>query len=171
MPTPLRVHRATWSLPGVLAMTLLAACPRPGQPGAETGIVPDSVSVGYGRVSRAHATTASAIVSGDDPTAAHAVSIEEMIAGRVPGVEVTRAGAGGYSIRIRGVNRLSAGGGEPLIIVDGSPATYHGSGGGLTGVVPSDVQRIEVLKDPASLAIYGSRGANGVILITTRHGS
>jgi TonB-dependent SusC/RagA subfamily outer membrane receptor len=150
---------------------LITGCPRPGQPRVETGAVPDSLSIGYGKVARTHATAAAASISGDDPTAVHAVNIEEMIAGRLPGVEVIRSASGGYSIRIRGVNTLNADGAEPLIVVDGSPAAYNSIGGVLGGIIPNDVQRIEVLKDPASLAIYGSRGSNGVILITTKRGS
>jgi TonB-dependent SusC/RagA subfamily outer membrane receptor len=70
-------------------------------------------------------------------------------------------------VRVRGGGGV-LGDGEPLFVVDGVPLRALGPGGALDGIVPEDVARIDVLKDAASAAIYGSRGANGVILITTR---
>lgn len=154
----------------VVALVLLAGCPRPMRTEPVTAAVPDSVSVGYGRVARSSATAAVGSVDGDVVTAAHMVRVEEMLAGRIPGVDVRRSANGEYSIRIRGISTVM-GGSEPLVIVDGMTTTFNGIGSVLAGISPHDVQRIEVLKDPSSLAIYGSRGANGVILITTRRGS
>ena len=107
--------------------------------------------------------------------------------GRMSGVDVvqnTGVSGGGFTIRIRGRNSLRSGGNEPLYIVDGMPfatddisaqGAYQGilpSGGAspLNGLNPSDIESIEVLKDADATAIYGSRGANGVVLITTKKG-
>lgn len=91
--------------------------------------------------------------------------IEELFAGRFPGVEVFRVPSGGISIRIRGSSTV-LGSSEPLYIIDGS--RVQSGPGGLLFIEPSDIAKIEVLKDIGSTAIYGSEGANGVIIITTR---
>jgi TonB-dependent SusC/RagA subfamily outer membrane receptor len=91
--------------------------------------------------------------------------MEELFVGRFPGVEVFRAPNGGISIRIRGQNTLS-GSTEPLYIIDGS--RVQSGAGGLLFLDPQDIARIEVLKDIGSTSIYGSEGANGVIIITTK---
>jgi TonB-dependent SusC/RagA subfamily outer membrane receptor len=93
-----------------------------------------------------------------------AVRVEELLQGRVAGVQVIRLANGGYRVRIRG----AAGEGEPLFVVDGMPVHALYPGAALNGINPADVVRIDVLKDAGSTAIYGSRGAHGVILITTR---
>jgi TonB-dependent SusC/RagA subfamily outer membrane receptor len=90
-----------------------------------------------------------------------AVTMEELLVGRLPGVNVRRAG-GGLSIQIRGVNSVNAGT-DALIIIDG----VQSSGLALASVNPDDVQRVEVIKD-GSAAMYGVRGANGVLVVTTR---
>ena len=97
-----------------------------------------------------------------------AQSVEELIQGRFAGVEVVRASGGGFGLRIRGVGSFMSSN-EPLYVIDGValPAT---PGGALTGLNPHDIQRIEVLKDASTTALYGVRGANGVILITTKRG-
>ena|SRR5437868_3881996 len=94
-------------------------------------------------------------------------SPEELLAGRFPGVTVLRV-AGGIAVRIRGESTFS-GDREPLYVVDGM-TIEAGPGGALQGINPGDIERIEVLKDIGSTAQYGSRGANGVILITTKRG-
>lgn len=91
--------------------------------------------------------------------------MEELFAGKFPGVEVLRVPTGGISIRIRGSNTF-LGSSEPLYIIDG--ARVQSGPGGLLFLEPSDIRKIEVLKDIGSTSIYGSEGANGVILITTR---
>lgn len=92
-------------------------------------------------------------------------SMEELMAGKFPGVQVFRLASGGISVRIRGVNSFY-GSSEPLYVVDGTPVQSGGEG--LTFLNPSDIAQIEVLKDAASTALYGVQGANGVVLITTR---
>ncbi|MGV8964377.1 MAG: SusC/RagA family TonB-linked outer membrane protein [Candidatus Saccharimonadaceae bacterium] len=106
--------------------------------------------------------------------------------GRMAGVNITQASGvagGGFSIQIRGINSLRAEGNEPLYIVDGVPYGSQSLGNTsvsgnafaalsspLNNINPSDIENIEVLKDADATAIYGSRGANGVILITTKKG-
>lgn len=92
-------------------------------------------------------------------------SVEEILKGRVAGVTVTRT-EGGISVRIRGASSLY-GNNEPLYVLDGV-AIQPGAGGSLTGIDPYDIESIEVLKDPADTAMYGMRGANGVIVIKTK---
>jgi TonB-dependent starch-binding outer membrane protein SusC len=93
--------------------------------------------------------------------------IEELIEGRAPGVQVLRHSDGSFALRIRGVSS-PASRNEPLIVIDGTPAMDTQSSHALAMVNPQDVLRIDVLKDAASTAFYGMRGANGVIVITTR---
>jgi TonB-dependent SusC/RagA subfamily outer membrane receptor len=92
-------------------------------------------------------------------------SIEEILKGRVAGVTVTET-SGGIAVRIRGTTSLY-GSNEPLYVLDGIPIA-PGPGGSLTGIDPYDIESIEVLKDPADTALYGMRGANGVIVIKTK---
>ena len=95
-------------------------------------------------------------------------SIENLFAGRFPGVTVASAPNGGLSIRINGTSSFY-GGDEPLYILDDTPLPPNT--GGVVFVNPYDIQRIEVLKNPADLAVYGVRGANGVVRITTKRPS
>lgn len=92
-------------------------------------------------------------------------TLEDVFVGKFPGLEVMRLPAGGITFRIRGVDTI-LGSGEPLIIVDG--AELLNGGGGLQFLSGDDIVRVEVLKDVGSTGAYGMRGANGVILITTR---
>jgi TonB-dependent SusC/RagA subfamily outer membrane receptor len=92
--------------------------------------------------------------------------VEELLAGRFPGVHVHQT-ANGFSVRMRGPTSFH-GGNEPLYIVDGFP--IEPGPGGLVAINPDDVASIEVLKDAASQAAYGLRGANGVVIIKTKRG-
>lgn len=92
-------------------------------------------------------------------------TLEDVFVGKFPGLEVIRLPTGGITFRIRGVDTI-LGNGEPLIVVDG--AQLLNGGGGLQFLNPDDIVRVEVLKDIGSTGVYGMRGANGVILITTR---
>lgn len=94
--------------------------------------------------------------------------VEQLLAGRVPGVQVIRGAGGGFSLRIRGINTLY-GSTEPLYVVDGMPVQTI-PGRGLDWLNPNDIETIEILKDASSLSQYGVRGANGVVVITTRRG-
>ena len=152
--------RRTLLLPAALAALACASGPDRKIP-AE-----DDVAVGYGTRERGDITGAVGSVTSDETSAFPYTRVEEMLASRVPGVDVRRAADGSYSIRIRGVNSYYAEQ-DPLIVVDGLPAM---SVDVLGTISPSEVERIDVLKDAGSTGIYGSRGANGVILITTKTG-
>lgn len=93
-------------------------------------------------------------------------SIEKMLEGRVAGVVVRRTSDGGIAVRIRGATSIY-GNSEPLYVLDGMPI-QPGPNGALTGLNPYDIESIRVLKEPAETAMYGSRGANGVILVKTK---
>ena len=92
--------------------------------------------------------------------------IEKVLQDKVPGLLVTRSADGSVSLQIRGPSSF-LGSNEPLYVVDDVPVR-PGPGGALTGVNPHDVESIRVLKDPADTGIYGVRGANGVIVVTTK---
>jgi TonB-dependent starch-binding outer membrane protein SusC len=89
------------------------------------------------------------------------------MARRFPGVELVPTGTGGFYVRI-----LSGmvGSGEPLYVIDGNPMSID-SRRGITWFEPEDIVRITVLKSPSDIAVYGARGVNGVIVITTRQGT
>src|SRR2546422_5776580 len=108
----------------------------------------------------------SATVTADDIAKAPGQSVEQVLMGRFPGVEVMRAPDGGFAVRIRGGSSIR-GGNTPLYVLDGV-AIEPGPNGYLTGVNPNDIESIEVLKEPAETALYGVRGANGVIIIKTK---
>ena len=93
-------------------------------------------------------------------------SMEDIFAVRFPGVTVSRTSGGGLKIRIRGGSNSVYGSDEPLFVVDGTPLS-PGSGG-IVFLSPNDIEKIEVLKNPADIALYGIRGGNGVIKITTK---
>lgn len=112
-----------------------------------------------------HQPSAAGRVASDSEFSDHPVAdVEELFVGRFSGVQVFRTPEG-LSIRIRGGSSI-LGNNDPLIVIDGLPLQQRADA--LSGVNPSDIQKIEVLKDAASLAQYGSRGANGVVLITTK---
>ena len=92
--------------------------------------------------------------------------IEQIIEAKIPGIRVTRTSSGAIAIRIHGTSSFY-GSNNPLYIIDGTPLDA-GPEGALAGVNPYDIQSIRVLKDPADIGIYGVRGANGVIVITTK---
>lgn len=104
-------------------------------------------------------------VTSEDIQRAPGQSVEEILKGRVAGVTVTQVD-GGLAVRIRGSTSIY-GNNEPLYVLDGI-AIQPGPGGTLNGISPYDIESIEVLKDPADTALYGMRGANGVIIIKTK---
>lgn len=124
------------------------------------------VVIGYGTSKRANLTGAAASISSKDIEERPVSRLENVLAGQLPGVDVqTTSGEPGAAlqIRVRGTGSLNASN-EPLYVVDGVPVES------LNGINPSDVQTIDVLKDASSAAIYGSRGSNGVVIITTKRG-
>lgn len=125
------------------------------------------VVIGYGTRKKSHSTGAIAQVGGKDIAAIQANRVDDALAGKLPGVLIqNQSGEPGADpkIQIRAASSLS-GDSNPLIVVDGFPIS-----GSLATVNPNDIESLEVLKDAASAAIYGSRGANGVILVTTKKG-
>ena len=134
-----------------------------------SGPAPDEVSVGYGTQARGTVTGSVQSVRPSHAEASRYARIEELLEGRVAGLQVTRLGNGRISLRIRGTTSLM-GSTEPLLVVDGTIVPQFATQSALMGIAPGDVERIDVLKDAGSTAIYGSRGANGVIEITTRRG-
>jgi len=139
------------------------------------------VSIGYGTVNRDNLTTAVSTISSDDITATPNASADAALAGRAPGVQVIQnAGNPGNAItvRVRGSASITASN-QPLYVVDGVPMISEdisqldlGGQGirAITGLSSEDIASIDVLKDAASASIYGSRGSNGVVLITTKRG-
>ena len=125
------------------------------------------VVVGYGTQVRRDVTGSVASVGTDDVHEVPKVNVIEAIKGRVPGVDVVTTGnkpGDGIRVRLRGERSLKASN-DPLYVLDGIPMA-----GGVGDLNPRDIESIEVLKDASATAIYGSRGANGVVLITTRKG-
>ena len=126
------------------------------------------VVVGYGTQKRSDVTGAVASISKERLSSPGNVTVAQALQGAVPGVMISTSSAGAdpgnQTIMIRGRKSISASN-EPLIVLDGIP--YAGS---ISDISPNDIESLEVLKDASSAAIYGSRGSNGVILITTRTG-
>jgi len=148
------------------------------------------VVIGYGEQKREDLSGSVASLSAKTIQETPNVSFEQALQGRVAGVQITSASnapGGGISMRIRGGNSISASN-EPLYVVDGvqinannaqsSPGTSAARdfnsndppGNALSNINPNDIASIEILKDASSTAIYGSRGANGVVIITTKQG-
>lgn len=109
-------------------------------------------------------------VTARDIEGRYGTRIEHLLEGRVPGVRVVRTAGGGISIRMLGGPSSFYGDGEPLYVVDGMQV-HVTQGQGLDWLNPGDIESIRVVRDASGLSFYGSRGANGVILITTRRGS
>jgi len=133
------------------------------------------VQVGYGTVKKKDATGSVSQIAAKDFNKGINVTPESLISGRISGVNVTGGGAPGAKadIRIRGGSSLSASN-EPLIVLDGLPlsnAKPEGATSILSTIDPNDIESFTVLKDASAAAIYGSRAANGVIVITTKKGS
>ena len=140
------------------------------------------VVIGYGTVKKSDITGSVVSVSAADLKAVPTTSFDQALQGRAAGVQVTQASGtpgGGTNIRIRGTSSVNASS-EPLYVIDGvlinsnaNELTVGGRGPALNplaSINPSDIESLEVLKDASATAIYGSRGANGVVLVTTRHG-
>lgn len=134
------------------------------------------VVVGYGSMERRNVTGAIATVNVEELQKTPVPNPVEALRGRVAGMQVTRTSGqpgSGVSFKIRGTNSLGAAAGDidannqPLVVVDGVPLI----GGNLSELNPDDIESINILKDAAASSIYGSSGANGVVLITTKSGT
>ncbi|HSC40623.1 MAG TPA: SusC/RagA family TonB-linked outer membrane protein, partial [Chitinophagaceae bacterium] len=145
----------------------------------------DVVVIGYGEQKRKDVTGAIGSIKAEDIKNVPQTGIDQMLQGRVAGVSVTQNSGepgGGVSVRIRGVTTLQSNN-EPLYVIDGIPVdgnsnndilTLAGDGenkmSALSGLNPSDILSVDILKDASAAAIYGNRAANGVVLITTKKG-
>ena len=145
-------------------------------------MIEESVVVGYGSMQRRDITSAISTYKPSEEGERQVLSPDAMLQGRIPGVNVTAASGtpgGKTRVSIRGIGSLTAGN-EPLYVIDGVPMSntsgdagaYGGESlSGLSDINPADIESVQVLKDAASAAIYGSRGTNGVIIITTKKGA
>lgn len=154
----------------------------------DSEVLEEVVVVGYGALRKSDMTGSVSRVLAENVEDKAYTSVEQMLQGRTSGVMITQntgALGGGMTFSIRGASSLT-GSNEPLVVIDGYPVesgevfgnqggnSEYGIGGGATNALaalnPSDIESIEILKDASSTAIYGSRGANGVVLITTKSG-
>ncbi|WP_407427471.1 SusC/RagA family TonB-linked outer membrane protein [Arcticibacter sp.] len=134
---------------------------------ADSKVLEDVVVVGYG-TQRAEAVTGSvASIRGDAIRDVPSANISQALQGRLPGVEFSQTSSqpgAAMQIRIRGTRSLTASN-DPLVVLDGIPFA-----GSIADINPNDIKSVDILKDASATAIYGSRGANGVILVTTNKG-
>jgi TonB-dependent starch-binding outer membrane protein SusC len=146
---------------------------------AQAGALTDVVVVGYGRSRRANLTSAQTTVSAKDIEKTVNTTVEQALQGRAAGVYVTQNSGqpgGGISVNIRGVSSLNRT--QPLYVIDGVQIQSDqdvafgssSSSNPLAGLNPNDIEDMQILQGPSATAIYGSRGTNGVVLITTKRG-
>ena len=150
--------------------------------------IEEVVAIGYGTVKKSDLTGSVVSLNSEDLNRVNTVSVDQLLQGRAAGVQITQsshAPGGGVSVRIRGTGSITAGQ-EPLYVVDGFPVNNVATATGelnsgfdgqlppnnpLNSINPADIQSIEILKDASAAAIYGSRGSNGVVIITTKSGT
>jgi TonB-dependent SusC/RagA subfamily outer membrane receptor len=125
-----------------------------------------TINTGYATQKKSESTTATATVKPSQQDKDYARNLSDLLQGRTAGVDVSRTGAGKVRILIRGPNSFNASN-DPLYVVDGTPISPGPNG--IVPINPRNVKSITVLKDAGSTAIYGSRGAAGVIVIETEH--
>ncbi|WP_345244305.1 TonB-dependent receptor [Nibrella saemangeumensis] len=140
----------------------------------DTKSLNEVVVVGYGSQKRTNITGSVVSVPIQNIKDQPVTGLDQALAGQVAGVQVsqtTGAPGGGITVRVRGTGSIGAGN-EPLYVIDGFPLEvgYNQTSNPLAQINPNDIESMEVLKDASATAIYGSRGANGVIIITTRRG-
>ena len=131
----------------------------------DDALLDEVVVVGYGTMKKKLVTGATVQVKGEDIAKLNTTNALEAMQSSTPGVQITQSSSQpgkGYKVYIRGIG--TTGNSAPLYVIDGV------AGGNLDGINPNDIESIDVLKDAASAAIYGSRAANGVILVTTKQG-
>ncbi|MDO1449680.1 TonB-dependent receptor [Rhodocytophaga aerolata] len=130
------------------------------------------VVVGYGEQQKKDLTGAISSVNAKDIQKIQVSSVDQALQGQIAGVQIsTTSGApgGNVNVLIRGVSSIT-GGVQPLFVIDGYPVSNAGIGNPLNTINPNDIESVDVLKDASATAIYGSRGSNGVIIITTKRG-
>lgn len=131
---------------------------------ADSMMMEELVVIGYGSVKKEEITSSVARVKAEDFVQGGVSSPMQLLQGKVAGLGISNTTgdpAGGISVQLRGISTLAASS-SPLIVIDGI------AGGSLNSIAPEDIESIDVLKDGSAAAIYGTRGTNGVILITTR---
>jgi len=144
--------------------------------GEDTRLLDELIVIGYGAVRRGDATGSATAIRPDEINRGLITNPQELLLGRVAGVQVTTEGGlpgARAEIRIRGGSSLNASN-DPLIVIDGFPLDNDGVRGvanQLAMINPNDIETFTVLRDASATAIFGSRGSNGVIIITTRRGS
>ena len=151
-------------VPMVACVLAASGCHRQPPTGSPAPSATDSVQLGYGRRAQRDVTGAVSQMNSESTRHGTATSIADLLEG-VAGLDVRRLPDGGISLRIRGERSLNSSG-EPLIVLDGIPV--GAASNLLPDLDPRDVASVSVLKDAGALAAYGARGANGVILITTK---
>jgi TonB-linked SusC/RagA family outer membrane protein len=134
----------------------------------------DIVVVGYGTQQRKNVTGSISSVSSKNFESQSLAGLDQAMAGQAAGVQVSQTSGtpgGGVTVRVRGTGSISAGN-EPLYVVDGFPieGAYNRDLNPLSTLNPNDIESIQILKDASSAAIYGSRGSNGVVIVTTKRG-
>lgn len=150
---------------GVLLTGCSSSRPEPESEGTPS-LPPDRVQIPYGTQEAEDITGAVSAVPLDENEHVH--DVLEMLQSHVPGLQVTYLSGGDIRLRIRGDQqtiRTDDESNQPLLVIDGMPVLPSALRGALRGIIPHEVESIQVLKDISSTAIYGSRGANGVILI------
>lgn len=135
----------------------------------DVAVLDEVVVVGYGVQKKRDVSTAISQIKSDDIAGLPSSDFRQSMAGKMPGVSVMQTSGdpegNNVMVRVRGVSSATAGN-DPLYIVDGVPMEN-----GLSNINPNDIESLEVLKDASAAAIYGSRGSNGVIIITTKKGT
>lgn len=133
----------------------------------DTEVMDEVVVVGYGSVKRSDVTGSVSSLDAESLTAASQTNAIDAMQGKISGVNITRNAArpgGSYNIVVRGLSSINNSN-APLWVIDGIPTNSDAS-----DINPADIEKIDVLKDASATAIYGSRGANGVIIVTTKRG-
>ncbi|MDR1203235.1 MAG: SusC/RagA family TonB-linked outer membrane protein, partial [Tannerellaceae bacterium] len=133
----------------------------------DSKMLEDVVVIGYGTARKSDVTGSIASMRGDDLRAVQTGNISSALQGRVAGVDMSQTSSkpgASMQIRIRGTRSLNASN-DPLVVLDGIPFA-----GSLSDINPNDIKSLDILKDASSTAIYGSRGSNGVIMVTTNKG-
>lgn len=160
------------TLAAVGAGLFLPGCggnPSPFRPAPPPAGLPGEARIPYGRQGEEDVTGAMSSVPMGEKDSYH--TVVEMLRSHVPGLQVTELADGVIRLRIRGPQqslRTDEASNQPLLVIDGMPVMASAIGISLRGIVPHQIQSIHVLKDVASTSIYGSQGANGVILIYTK---
>ena len=147
------------------ALLALTGCATSGPDREAAPQSPQTVDTGYGTAEADRFLGSASTTRAEDEPMGEAITLVKMLA-RLPGVRVIELPQGEISVRVRGVSNSIIGNSDPLFVLDGIPLPSVETG--LNSINPNTIESITVLKDAGSTAMYGSRGANGVILIRTK---